>query len=218
MGDRVLLVVGAGPGIGAALARRYGREGFAAALVSRSADELDALGRTLQGEGISTGWSAVDIADAEALTAAVTRFGGFSGSIDVVHYNPSAFREKDPLELTAEELLDDVRIGVGGLLTTVQAARPFMPAGARISVTGSMAADRPWNRAASLGVQKAAVRNLVRSLDATVRADGIRAVSLTVNGTLAAGTAFDPARVAEALYDAAHQPVDGWRDEVAYDG
>ena len=60
-----------------------------------------------------------------------------------------------------------------------------------------MAADQPWNEAASLGVQKAGLRNLVRSLDATLRDDGVRAVTLTVNGTLERGTAFDPDRVAE---------------------
>ena len=46
-----------------------------------------------------------------------------------------------------------------------------------------VAADKPWNRAASLGVQKAAVRNLVHSLDTTLKDDGIRAVSVTVRGT-----------------------------------
>ena len=67
-----------------------------------------------------------------------------------------------------------------------------MRAGARVTATGSMAADRPWNEAASLGVQKAGLRNLVRSIDTTLEPDGIRAVSVTVNGTLGAGTAFDP--------------------------
>ena len=56
--------------------------------------------------------------------------------------------------------------------------------------TGSMAADQPWHEAASLGVQKAGLRNLVRSLDATLRDDGVRAVSVTVNGTL--GTRHAP--------------------------
>ena len=104
------------------------------------------------------------------------------GRIDVLHFNPSAYREKDPLELTVPELLEDVALGVGALLTAVQAARPFLVAGSRVSVTGSMAADRPWHGAASLGVQKAGVRNLVHSLDATLAPDGIRAVSVTVRG------------------------------------
>jgi NAD(P)-dependent dehydrogenase (short-subunit alcohol dehydrogenase family) len=216
--NRVLVVVGAGPGVGASVARRFGREGYNVALVARREEPLAALGEQLQGEGITTGWSALDITDEAALRAAVERFGGFAGRLDALHFNPSAFTAKDPLSLTVEELLADLRLGVAPMLTAVQAARPFLRAGSRILATGSQAADRPSHEAASLGVQKAGLRNLVRSLDATLRRDGIRAVSVTVNGTLKRGTAFDPDRVADALYAAAHQPEDAWRVEVPYNG
>ena len=122
------------------------------------------------------------------------------------------------LSLSVEELLDDVRLGVGALLTAVQAARSSMGAGGRITVTGSMAADKPWNEAASLGVQKAGVRNLVHSIDTTLSPDGIRAVSVTVRGTLGREGPFTPDRVAEAIFAAAGQDEDGWRTEVPYEG
>jgi NADP-dependent 3-hydroxy acid dehydrogenase YdfG len=218
MSNPVIVVVGAGAGLGAAIARRFGSEGYDAALVSHDEERLEELGRSLQGEAITTGWAAVDITDAKALTDAITRFGQHAGRVDVLHYNPSAFRQLDPLHLSADELLEDVRVGVAGLLTAVQAARPFMSTGGRVTATGSMAADRPWNEAASLGVQKAALRNLVRSVDETLRRDGIRAVSLTVKGTLAEDSAFSPSRVADALYQASRQPEDRWRAEVAYEG
>lgn len=218
MTQPVLVVIGAGPGLGAAVARRFGRSGHSVALASRDETRLEQLGTTLQQEGITAGWTAVDITDHDALHAAVTRFGGFSNRIDVLHFNPSAFREKDPLQLTPAELLEDVGLGVGGLLTAVQAARPFMSAGARVIATGSRASDRPWHRAASLGVQKAGLRNLVRSVDATLSDHGIRAVTVTVNGTLAAGTPFDPEHVADAIHDAAGQREEAWQVEVAFDG
>lgn len=218
MDNPVVLVVGAGPGLGAAVARRYGLAGFDVALVSRPGDQLEQLGTTLQGEGITTGWSGVDITDQADLTAAVTRFGGFADRIDVLHYNPSAFRQHDPLTLSVDDLLADVALGVGGLLTAVQAARPFLSDGGRITATGSRAADAPWHEAASLGVQKAGLRNLVHSLDATLAPSGIRAASVTVNGTLGQDPAFEPTRVAAAIYDAAHQPLESWRTEVPYDG
>ncbi len=218
MSDPVLLVVGAGPGVGASVARRFGRDGYDVALVARSADRLTALGESLQADGVTTGWTAVDIPDADALTSAVRRFGEHAGHLDVLHFNPSAFRHQDPLSLTPDNLLDDVRLGVAPLLTLVQAARPFLRRGSRIVATGSLAADRPWHEAASLGVQKAALRNLVRSVDATLRDDGVRAVTLTVAGTLEAGTAFDPDRVAEAIHGAVTQPEDQWQVEVTYRG
>ena len=138
--------------------------------------------------------------------------------LSVLHVNPSAYREKDPLALTVPELLEDVALGVGALLTAVQAARPFMSRGGRVSVTGSMAADQPWHRAASLGVQKAGLRNLVHSIDATLEPDGIRAVSVTVRGSLANEGPFTPDRVAEALRAAARQDPAEWRTEIPYTG
>lgn len=218
MSNPVIVVVGAGPGLGASVARRFGRAGFDVALLSRDADQLEDLGTALQAEGITTGWTALDVTDDAALREAITRFAGHAGHLDVLHFNPSAFRRKDPLALTPDELLADVRLGVGALLTAVQAARPFMGAGARVTATGSMAADQPWNEAASLGVQKAGLRNLVRSIDTTLLPDGIRAVSVTVRGTLGKGTRFDPDLVADAVYAASRQDEEHWQVEVPYPG
>ena len=218
MGDAVLLVVGAGPGVGASVARRFGRDGYDVALVARTPERLTALGESLHADGITARWTALDVTDADALAAAVQRFGAHAGHLDILHFNPSAFTHKDPLALTVEELLDDVRLGVAPLLTLMQAARPFLRPGSRVVATGSQAADRPWHEAASLGVQKAALRNLVRSVDATMRGEGVRAVTLTVNGTLERGTAFDPDRVADAVHAAVNRPEEQWEVEVAYDG
>ena len=218
MSNPVIVVVGAGPGLGASVARRFGQAGYDVALIARSADALEALGTTLQAEGITTGWTPVDITDEAAFTEAITRFGGHTGHIDALHFNPSVFRQKNPLELTPDELLDDVRLGAASLLTAVQAARPCMLPGARVTVTGSVAADEPWNEAASLGVQKAALRNLVKSIDTTLAPDGIRAMVLTVRGTLAPGTRFSPELVAEALHRAATVRDENWQVEVPYDG
>lgn len=218
MSNPVIVVVGAGPGLGASVARRFGRDGYDVALLSRDPEELERLANAMQSEGITTGWAAIDVTDDQALGEAVARFAGRAGRIDVLHFNPSAFRQKNPLTLTPDELLEDVRLGVAALLTAVQAARPFMSAGGRVTATGSMAADAPWNEAASLGVQKAGLRNLVRSIDTTLRPDGIRAVSVTVNGTLAKGTRFDADLVAEAIHAAAHQDEETWSVEIRYDG
>jgi NAD(P)-dependent dehydrogenase (short-subunit alcohol dehydrogenase family) len=214
----VALIVGAGPGVSGSLARRLADDGWDLVLLGHDEAVLEELGADLRGRGAEVRWSVVDVTDVEAATAAVGELGRSVGHLELVHFNPSAFREKDPLELTVPELLTDVALGVGALLTAVQAARPFLSRGARITVTGSMAADQPWNRAASLGVQKAGVRNLVRSLDTTLAPDGIRATSVTVRGSLSKEGPFTPDRVAEALYAAAHQDEDGWQTEVPYAG
>jgi NAD(P)-dependent dehydrogenase (short-subunit alcohol dehydrogenase family) len=154
----------------------------------------------------------------DALRAAITRFGEHTGRIDLLHFNPSAFTEKSPLELTPEELLGDVHLGVASLLTAVQAARPFMSDGGRITATGSMSADHPWAGAASLGVQKAGLRNLVTSVDSSLKGDGIRAASITVRGTLAPGTPFDPRFVADRVFEVSQLSSDEWHPEVTFTG
>ncbi len=218
MSNPVVVVVGAGRGLGAAIARTFGLNGYDVALVARTEATLTEIGESLQADGITAGWTPVDITDDAALRAAIARFGGHAGRIDVLHFNPSAFTQKSPLELTPAELLADVHLGVAGLLTAVQAALPFMTSGGRITVTGSMSADHPWAGAASLGVQKAALRNLVTSVDAALKEDGIRAASITVRGTLAPDTSFDATLVATAIFAVSQLPAAGWRTEVPYDG
>jgi NAD(P)-dependent dehydrogenase (short-subunit alcohol dehydrogenase family) len=221
MSNPLVLVVGAGPGVSGSIARAWGRRGYSVALVGLDIEQLSELGESLKSDGILAGWTDADVTDPESLAAAVERLVGYSGRLDVLHFNPSAYRAATPLELTAAELLEDVALGVGALLTSVQAARPYMSAGGRITATGSIAADRPSHGAASLGVQKAGLRNLVHSLDATLVLDGIRAVSVTVDGVLNrddVSSPFHPDRVAEAVVAAAGQEEADWRSEVTYRG
>ncbi len=218
MSRPVVVVVGAGPGVSGSVARRFAEEGYDVALLGQDQEVIDALVPDLEARGATVGHAFADVTDEQAARDAVRRFGEHTGRIDVLHFNPSAFREKDPLQLTVDELLEDVALGVGALLTVVQAAQPFMSSGARVSVTGSMAADEPWEGAASLGVQKAGVRNLVHSLDQALASDGIRAVSVTVRGALSREGAFTPDRVADAIWEAVARDDDGWTSEVTYSG
>ncbi|MDQ4053122.1 MAG: SDR family oxidoreductase, partial [Actinomycetota bacterium] len=169
MNEPVVVVVGAGPGVSGSLARLLAREGYAVGLVGVDDAVLEVLGAELRDGGGTVEWAVADVTDRLAATAAITDLAKRLGRVDLLHFNPSAYRGKDPLDLTADELLADVALGVAALLTAVQAARPFMSAGGRVTVTGSMAADEPSPGAASLGVQKAGVRDLVQSLDATLQ-------------------------------------------------
>lgn len=219
MSNPMILVVGAGPGVSGSVARRFGKAGYDVALVGLGLETLTELGEGLQDAGVTTGWAEADVTDPAAMEQAVERLTEHSRRVDVLHFNPSAFRAATPLELTAAELLEDVALGTGALLTAVRAARPLLRAGARITATGSVAADRPSHRAASLGVQKAALRNLVHSLDQTLAPEGIRAVSVTVDGVLDRddpSSPFHPDQVAEALFTAAFQGEDDWRSELRH--
>jgi NADP-dependent 3-hydroxy acid dehydrogenase YdfG len=218
MSRPVAVIIAAGPGVSGSLARRMAREGYDLALVGHEEEALATLRGELEALGAAVSHAVADVTDAAATTDAVRRLAEGHGRVDWLHFNPSAFRQKTPLALTAAELLTDVGLGVGALLTALQAVHPFLQEGGRVTATGSMAADKPWNEAASLGVQKAGLRNLLHSIDATLEPDGIRAASLTVRGTLAKEGPFTPDRVADAIFDAAHQDESEWRTEVPYTG
>jgi NADP-dependent 3-hydroxy acid dehydrogenase YdfG len=217
MSRPVAVVIAAGPGISGSLSRRMAREGYDLALLGHEEQALQTLSDELEALGATVSHAVADATDVDAATDAVRRLAEGFGRVDWLHFNPSAFRQKDPLSLTAAELLTDVGLGVAALLTALHAVHPFLQAGGRVTATGSMAADKPWNEAASLGVQKAGLRNLVRSIDTTLEPLGLRAVSLTVRGTLGEDP-FTPDRVADAIWDAAHQDESDWKTEVPYTG
>jgi len=213
----VIVIVGAGTGVGGSVARAFAWLGHDVGLLGIDEDQMLAIERSLP-EGTRCEHEIADLTDQAAAAAAITGLAEVFGRVDVLHFNPSAFRQKNPLVLSVPELLEDVALGIGALLTALQAVRPYMSAGGRVTATGSMAADKPWNEAASLGVQKAGLRNLVHSIDKTLAPDGIRAVSVTVRGTLSDSGPFTPDRVADAIVTAAMQPEDTWQTEVPYSG
>src|SRR5690349_15258870 len=153
MSTNVIVIVGAGPGVSGSVARRFADDGWDVGLIGQDQGVLGELTADLEGRGATVGHAVVDVTDDDAARDAVRRLGEHTGRIDLLHFTPSAWRERTPLDLTVAELLEDVALGVGALLSTVQAARPFMGSGGRVTATGSMAADQPSHEAASLGVQ-----------------------------------------------------------------
>lgn len=216
MSNPVYVVIGAGPGLGLGVSRRFAREGYATVLIGATAEAMEPLAQTLGDEGFEAYATGLSLVDPDSITATVEEIGKVRGRIDVLHFNPSAWRQKSPLELTAAELLEDVMFGAAALLPALQAARPYMSAGARVLVTGSAAADTPYASAASLGVQKAAVRNLTTSIDKSLKADGIRAVCVQINGELGKEGPFSPPFIADAMWAAISRPEAEWTAQVAY--
>ncbi len=218
MSTPVYVVLGAGPGLGLATARRFADTGHVVVLVGQTAEHMEPLAASLRESGATAEGAGADLTDSAAVTALIEGVIERHGRIDVLHFNPSAWREADVLHLTPAELFEDLALGVAPLLPAVQAAVDSMPKGARVLVTGSMAADKPNPAAPSLGIQKAAVRNLVTSLDATLSERGIRAVAVQINGSLAKEGAFAPPAVSAALHAATQRPDSEWTAHVAYNG
>lgn len=123
-----LAIVGAGPGLGAAVARRFGREGFSVALISRDQAKLDGLSAELESEGIMARGFAADVLEPEQLTAALHSAAAELGAISVLQYSPLPFRTfLKPVDQTPPELAQQaLDFSLFGLMHSVNAVLPAM--------------------------------------------------------------------------------------------
>ncbi|MFW8745672.1 SDR family NAD(P)-dependent oxidoreductase, partial [Mesorhizobium japonicum] len=84
-----IAIVGAGRGLGLAIARTFGAEGFDVALISRNGDKLDGLVADLAADGITAAGFPADVLDRVGLRAALAAAKEHFGGIDVLEYSPS---------------------------------------------------------------------------------------------------------------------------------
>jgi NADP-dependent 3-hydroxy acid dehydrogenase YdfG len=114
-----IAIVGAGPGVGAAVARRFGREGFAVALISRTQAHLDVLAAELSADGITAQGFAADVRDRAALKQAIDAASTTLGPIEVLQYSPIPHRDflKSVLDTTPSDLTAAVDFSIMGPFT-----------------------------------------------------------------------------------------------------
>lgn len=219
----LLVVIGAGPGVGMATARRFAAAGYDIGLIGRSASRLQALADELTAEGARVGFAVGDAGDPDSLTAALRGLTDHTERLDVLLHNLDAYTTVRPSELTAAGLLQDVAVGAGSFLTAVQAVLPLLRTQhtGTLLATGSGVADRPAVSAATLGPQKAVLRNLVQALARELGPEGIHVATVTVYGDIAPGTPFAPEVVAGLYADLVAQTTDdpaSWQTVVELRG
>lgn len=124
----VIAIVGAGPGLGAAVARRFGREGYAVALISRDQAKLDALASELSEADITARGYAADVLFPAELEGALARAAADLGPITSLQYSPLPARTylKPVLDLTPELALEAFKFSAVGLIHASRAVLPAM--------------------------------------------------------------------------------------------
>ncbi|MFC0675209.1 SDR family NAD(P)-dependent oxidoreductase [Brachybacterium hainanense] len=125
-----IAIIGAGPGLGQAAARRFGLEGFSVALISRTRENVDRLAGELAAEGITARGYAADVRDPQRLRAALDAAARELGRIEVLQYSPVPAKEfmTPVLETTAEDLVGPIEQSVYGPVAAVQQVLPGMRA------------------------------------------------------------------------------------------
>jgi NADP-dependent 3-hydroxy acid dehydrogenase YdfG len=124
----VIAIIGAGPGLGAAVARRFGRAGFSIALISRDQSKLDAMAAELKEQGLTASGYAADVREPATVEDALARAAAELGPITALQYSPLPSRDylKPVLDLTPELALEALQFSALGLIHAARAVLPAM--------------------------------------------------------------------------------------------
>ena len=215
-----ITIVGAGPGLGAAMAQRFAKGGWNVGLVARDQPVLDAGAAELESSGVTVATELADVSDEAAVDGALRSIHDALGGLGVVVYNASIFQKEPALELSTDALTLAFKVHVLGALNTAKSAVALMqPAGAGTLVfTINCLALHPEAASTALSIGKGAQHNLALSLELELVDTGIHVAIVTITQPIAAGTAFDPVNIAELYWNIAQQPADRFERDHVFNG
>lgn len=219
--SKTALIVGAGSGLSAELARALAREGYGCVLAARNIEKLQSLCS-------ETGALAFrcDVSSDADVAALFAELDARSITPTVVIYNPSA-RVRGPIaDVAAAEVFRAVDITVfGGFRVAQQAARRMLKAGGgTIVFTGASASIKGFAQSAAFAMGKFALRGLAQSMARELGPQGIHVAHMVIDGGIRSATRpvpvdapdslLDPAAIAETYMQLIRQPRSAWSMEV----
>lgn len=211
------MVIGAGPGLGAAIALRFAQEGYPISLIARGRDAAQEIAAAVRERGVPALPLQADVTDEGALRSAIDRSVEEYGVPDVLVYNAALIRSDAPGDLTAKQYADAYMVNVVGALTAAHAI-PAMALRGRGSFIITSGMPEPVARYTSLSLGKAAVRALADILHQQYGPHGVHVATVTVYGNIAPGSNFDPHDIAEHYWLVHTQPPDEWELDHPYTG
>lgn len=199
---KVLTIVGAGPGISRAVAKRFGHEGFVVVLIARDVNKLEGLRNELRAEDIDAYYFQGDAADAQVMETVLKRVEDQLGRTDVLLYNAAKSKAKGILDETAESLTEDFKTNVAGALTAVKSVIPKMISGeSAVLITGGGLSINPYYQYGSLAIGKAGIRNLAASLYQALQPKGIFVGTITIESYVSdENQKYNPTAIADLFW------------------
>ncbi len=199
----LLVILGAGPGVSAGIARKFGINGFKVILLSRKQQSLDLQLTELQLKNIESYGIIADSSEPKSVIAAFDQIQKNYGTPDVLVYNAGANSINDPSVLSQNELMNDFTVNVAEALISAQQVIPQMKErkSGTIIFTGGMLALIPVVSRASASISKAGLRNLTFTLADELSPFGIHVATVTIGGVVKEGTFYDPDLIAEAYWE-----------------
>jgi NAD(P)-dependent dehydrogenase (short-subunit alcohol dehydrogenase family) len=220
---RVALVTGVGPGLGAALARRFAREACSVGLVARHPDFIEELAREICAGGGKALGMVADVSRPDEVKSAVGRVRAELGRINVLLHNASSSSGDGLLGTTPEEFESAWRIAsLGGFVCARETAPDMIAAGEGTMIfTGATSSLRGGSWLA-FSSAKFALRGLVQSLARELWPQGVHVAHVVVDGIIrppgetadAADPQLDSDEMAEAYWHLANQHRSAWTLEL----
>jgi short-subunit dehydrogenase len=214
------LIVGAGSGLSASLARLFAKQGMKIALAARTVDKLAALAKETNAKTYTC--DASQSPEVDRLFAALDA----AGAPDVVVYNAS-YRTRGPLaELDAAEVQKALLISAyGGFLVGQAAARRMLPNNhGAILFTGASASVKGYAQSAPFAMGKFALRGLAQSMARELQPQGVHVAHFVIDGGIksarratpadAPDSLLDPDAIAQSYLHVLRQPRSAWTQEV----
>jgi NAD(P)-dependent dehydrogenase (short-subunit alcohol dehydrogenase family) len=215
------LIVGAGSGLSASLARALSKEGIKVALAARTTGDLEALAKETGAKLFAC--DASQRAEVEKLFAALD---ASSGAPEIVVYNAS-FRTRGPfVDLDPTEVEKAIAVtAYGAFLVAQQAARRMLPKkqGA-ILLTGASAGVKGYAQSAPFAMGKFALRGMAQSMARELSPQGIHVAHVVIDGGIrsarrmasseAPDSMLDPDAIAETYMHLIQQPRSAWAWEI----
>lgn len=200
---KVLAIVGMGPQLGMAVARRFGREGYRLGLVARNQERLSGHVATLQREGIEAACFAADVCDRPRLESALDRISARFGQVDVLEYSPmidardlrSATRTTPT---SVMPLMDHVVYGAIAAANRVLAGMIQRADGALLFTSG-LSAVVPLPSHTNVAIAMAGLHRYVESLHVSLSDTGVYA------GNFVIGELLRPEDYADILWEMAEK-------------
>ncbi len=227
---KLAIVVGVGPGIGLATARRFARENYAVAMVSRNKQRLLEYEALIADEGGTAIPVHANAGNPSSLIKTIQALTQDVGTPEALVYNAGVFVRGSVEGTTPEQYLEAYHVNCLGAIAAAQAVLPAMRKAQRgtILFTGATAAKRGSAGFSALATSKAGLRMFSQSLAREVQSEGIHVAHVVVDGlvdlestrqmdwasSLPDHAFISPDAVAEVYWQLHRQPRCAWTQEL----
>jgi len=186
MNGKTAAVLGVGPGLGAAVARRFAREGFAVALMARREEGVANVQEEIETASGTALPISTDATDPASVAAAFERVRGELGDPEVFVYNAGTFQMGGILDLSPEKFDECFKANCAGAFYAAQQVLPAMVEAGRgtVLLTGATAALRGSARFSALAVGKFGLRALAQSMAREFGPQGIHIAHVIIDGQI----------------------------------